>query len=281
MPIYNKEFFLKRSINSIQNQTLRDFEIIAVNDASTDNTLKILKKFASKDLRIKIVNNDRNHGLLYTRAMGILNCTGEYVINLDPDDKFANEKSLELLYKYAKEYNLDLIIFKIKRIYLLKHNNSIIYNYDVKVNESYNYKNLFKKFKSTNLITNKFIKKELIIKAYKHFKNEIFNYKWNYGEDNIWSRLILKYSRKKLFFNNIIYIYFKNRYSLIYSFRNILVYKNRISRFEMIQKINNNRDYKGLNLLFNYTKNITKNNTEIRKKFNRLIIKYYYNSKNY
>ena len=51
---------------SIQKQTLNDIEIIAVNDFSTDETLKILKKLSKKDKRIKIINNDRNHGLLYS-----------------------------------------------------------------------------------------------------------------------------------------------------------------------------------------------------------------------
>ena len=281
LPIYNKENFLKRSISSIQNQNLRDIEIIAVNGISTDNSLKILKKLASKDNRIKIINNDRNHGLLYTRAMGILNCTGEYVINLDPDDKFANEKNLESLYKYAKIYNSDLIIYKIQRIYLLKDNNSIIYNYDIKINESYDYKNLFKKFKSINLITNKFIKREIILKAYKYFEKKIFSNKWNYGEDNIWSRLILKYSKLKLFFNNIIYIYFKNPYSLMHNFGKELEYKNRISRIEMIQEINKISYWTGINSLYNCLKNILKNNNEIKKQFKYIIIKTmsYYNYK--
>ena len=72
LPIYNKCTYLQRSIGTIQNQSLENIEIVAVNDYSTDNTLISLKKMAKKDLRIKIVNNDRNHGLLYSRAMGIL-----------------------------------------------------------------------------------------------------------------------------------------------------------------------------------------------------------------
>jgi cellulose synthase/poly-beta-1,6-N-acetylglucosamine synthase-like glycosyltransferase len=76
LPIYNKEKFLFRSINSIQSQSLKNIEIIAVNDGSTDNSLKILRKLSKKDKRIKLINNDRNHGLLYSRAMGIINSSG-------------------------------------------------------------------------------------------------------------------------------------------------------------------------------------------------------------
>ena len=114
MPIFNKEQYLKESIQSIQNQTLKQIEIIAVNDFSSDNSIKILKKLSKIDKRIKIVNNDRNHGLLYSRAMGIINCTGEYVINLDPDDQFSSPNNLKILYNKAKRFNIDTIIYLIK-----------------------------------------------------------------------------------------------------------------------------------------------------------------------
>ena len=72
MPIYNKANYLTQSIRSIQKQTIKNIEIIAVNDCSDDNTLKILIQMAKNDSRIKIINNDKNRGLLYSRAMGIL-----------------------------------------------------------------------------------------------------------------------------------------------------------------------------------------------------------------
>ena len=115
LPIYNREKYLKRSINSIQKQTLKEIEIVAVNDCSTDNSLKILKQLAKNDSRIKIINNDRNHGLLYTRAMGIINCTGEYVLNLDPDDQFQGINNLEILYRVAKFKNADMVIYLLEK----------------------------------------------------------------------------------------------------------------------------------------------------------------------
>ena len=79
IPIYNKQKYLKRSINSIQKQTLKDIEIIAVNDCSTDNSLDILREIAKKDSRIKIINQKKNYGLLYSQGNGILNSKGEYL----------------------------------------------------------------------------------------------------------------------------------------------------------------------------------------------------------
>ena len=80
LPIYNKSKYLKRSINSIQKQTLKEIEIIAVNDGSTDNSLDILKEMGKKDSRIKIINSNKNHGSLFCRGLGILNSEGKYLM---------------------------------------------------------------------------------------------------------------------------------------------------------------------------------------------------------
>ena len=170
MSIYNKGNFLNRSLNSIKEQTLKDIEIIAVNDFSTDNTLKILKEFSYKDRRIKIINNDRNHGTLYSRAMGILNCTGEYLINMDSDDKLSNENDLKRLYKIAKKYKSDFIEYELKRIYSFKDENFRIYK------KLLNYKVSSTKKDIEELITNKFIKREIILKSYKYFEKYIYIY---------------------------------------------------------------------------------------------------------
>ena len=115
MPIYNKEKYINKSIKSLQNQTLKDIEIIAVNDCSDDKTLNELINLSNNDNRIKIVNNDRNHGLLYSRAMGILNSTGEYLMNLDPDDELEGEDNLEYLYNMTRVSHADIILFGILR----------------------------------------------------------------------------------------------------------------------------------------------------------------------
>ena len=198
LPIYNREKYLKRSIGSIQKQTLKDIEIMAINDYSTDNSLSVLKKLAKKDIRIKIINNDRNHGPLYTRAMGILNSTGEYIMALDPDDKLQGKKSLELLYNKAKLTQSDYVKFLIKRIPL---NNSEIRKYKL-LN-----KNQLKK--EEFLFTNKYMKRKLVLKAYKVFKKKIFANNWRYHDDNIWHILIQNNSKSIAILNKYIYIYIK------------------------------------------------------------------------
>ena len=162
MPIYNKHQYLLRSIGSILNQRLKDIEIIPVNDASTDNTLYELKKLAKKDIRIKIVNNDRNNGLLYSRTMGIINCTGEYMMNLDPDDRLDGIDNLEFLYNTSKSSDLDFIRYLIKIIPLNEAEVKRVDNL-IKIN-----------LKKDYLITNKFIKKKIFLSAYETFKNKIY-----------------------------------------------------------------------------------------------------------
>ena len=270
LPIYNKALFLNRSIKSIQKQTLKNIEIVAVNDFSTDDSLKILKKLYKKDKKIKIINNDRNHGLLYSRAMGILNCTGEYLLNLDPDDKFYNLRNLEYLYNIVKKNKTDLIIFRIKKYYQKSINKSLTIK-SKKIRKLYS--NFIKeKWKIHHLITNKLIKKSIYLKAYKYFENKILKDKWNYGEDNIWSRLINDYSKSKIYLNKYIYLYYKNQMSLMHNAGNLLEKKNRIYRYEMIENIYNLKSLRMLKKLLDFTKDIIKYDNEIRKKMIRLFL---------
>ena len=111
LPIYNKAQYLHRSIKSIQMQTLKNIEIIPVNDHSRDNSLEILKRMKKNDSRIKIINNNRNRGLLYSRAMGILNSKGEYIMNLDPDDELEGPDNLEFLYNITNNSKVDVVSF--------------------------------------------------------------------------------------------------------------------------------------------------------------------------
>jgi glycosyltransferase involved in cell wall biosynthesis len=227
LPIYNKEKYIIRSINSIRSQTLKDIEINAINDCSTDNTLKILKKLSKKDKRIKIINNDRNHGLLYSRAMGIIKSSGEYLINLDPDDKFNSNSDIKILYNKAKKSKLDYIIYKVKRI--PRYKSQI---------KTMNLINKLQFQKKDYLITNKFIKREIFIMSYHFFKNNIYKYKWNYHEDNIWNILTRIYGKTSKIINKYIYIYKKNNDSLMINKKgNPIEIKNRIYRLQNFIKI--------------------------------------------
>ena len=238
LPIYNKGKYLNRSIGSIQNQTLKNIEIIAVNDFSFDNSLKILKELAINDLRIKIIDNNKNRGLLYSRAMGILNCRGEFVMNLDPDDKLEGKDNLEFLYKKAKKYKIDVIsfatFFQSKNETIIKCSNFNKILKQPKILESaFNNNNILDDF----LIWNKLIKRELFLKAFSLYKEKVFEEKWNFHEDNIWSLLINKLARRMICSDKLIYIYYSNTDSFMVNRGDIQDLNDLIYRHEMFIKI--------------------------------------------
>ena len=111
VPIYNSELYIKKSIRSIQNQRMLDIEIIFVNDASTDNTIKIIEELQKEDYRIELINNERNMGILYSRCIGALNAKGKYIVPLDHDDFFFDYDVLEVIYKEAERTSFDIISF--------------------------------------------------------------------------------------------------------------------------------------------------------------------------
>ena len=107
LPIYNAEPYLRECLDSIVNQTLKDIEIICVNDGSTDNSLNIIKEYAARDIRIRYIDKP-NAGYGQTMNSGIDLARGEYVGIVEPDD-FIKLDMYETLYNKAKELNLDVI----------------------------------------------------------------------------------------------------------------------------------------------------------------------------
>ena len=108
IPIFNSENFIEECLNSLIYQTFKNFEIICVNDGSTDNTLEILKEFQNKDKRIHIINQN-NRGEEIARNVGMKESKGEYLMFLDSNDIFKNTM-LEELYAKIKKNNLEIII---------------------------------------------------------------------------------------------------------------------------------------------------------------------------
>ena len=108
VPVYNVEKYLRQCMDSILNQSLKEIEIICINDGSTDNSLQILEEYAQRDKRIKIINK-RNEGLSSARNTGMEYATGEYIGFVDSDD-FINEKMYENLYINAKSNKSDIVM---------------------------------------------------------------------------------------------------------------------------------------------------------------------------
>lgn len=111
IPVYNVEDYLHVCLNSILKQSYEDFEIICIDDASTDSSLEILEYFAQKDSRVKILKNDSNMGPGFSRNRGLEVAEGKYISFLDGDDWFSPD-AFEILIKKAEQDNLDLVLFK-------------------------------------------------------------------------------------------------------------------------------------------------------------------------
>lgn len=108
VPIYNCEKYICKNLNSLLNQkTKYTYEVILVNDGSTDNTSEILKKYAKSDKRIKLINQD-NHGICYTRNVCLANCIGKYIAFVDSDD-FIEENFVEEMMNIAYSNDSDYV----------------------------------------------------------------------------------------------------------------------------------------------------------------------------
>jgi len=114
IPVYNVEKYLKECLNSIVNQTLKDIEIICVDDGSTDDSLNILNEYAQKDSRITVLTQ-KNQGAAVARNKGLDIANGEYLSILDSDD-FFDITMLEKMYYKAISTDADVVICGAKSI---------------------------------------------------------------------------------------------------------------------------------------------------------------------
>lgn len=109
VPVYNTEFYLQECLVSLLQQDLSNYEIICINDGSTDNSLEILKKYSERHSVIKVYSQD-NKGLSATRNRGIDLAEGKYIYFMDSDD-ILEEYSLKYIIEKMRLNNLDLFVF--------------------------------------------------------------------------------------------------------------------------------------------------------------------------
>lgn len=107
IPVYNVEKYLRQCLDSVVNQTLKDIEIICVNDGSKDGSLSILEEYAAKDVRVQIIDKP-NGGYGHSMNRGFDRATGEYIGIVESDD-YADLDMFEKLYACAKAYELDVV----------------------------------------------------------------------------------------------------------------------------------------------------------------------------
>lgn len=120
VPVYNSKEYINKCLDSILNQSYENFEVILINDGSTDNSLLILEEYETNDKRIKVFSID-NAGQGNARNVGLTKSSGEYIAYIDSDDHIE-QNYLELLVSKAKSNSSDLIVCKYNRIFEKKSN---------------------------------------------------------------------------------------------------------------------------------------------------------------
>jgi glycosyltransferase involved in cell wall biosynthesis len=121
IPVYNSQNIIKPVIRSIQNQNFTNLEIVLVNDFSTDDSKIIIEQLQREDPRIRLLNNKKNMGTLYSRSVGTLAVKGSYIFPLDNDDLFYDETIFDIVYRLAVNGSFDIVEFK-----AVEHTNYII-----------------------------------------------------------------------------------------------------------------------------------------------------------
>lgn len=114
MPVFNAAAYLPAALDSVLGQSLREIELIAIDDGSTDDSLAVLQ--AVQDARLRVISR-ANRGVGPTRNEGIFAASGEYIFFLDPDDRIASPGVLELLYTKAVEHGVSICGGSLCRIY--------------------------------------------------------------------------------------------------------------------------------------------------------------------
>ena len=250
IPVYNCENTINSSILSIQQQNLTNLEIILVNDYSKDKSLNIIETFMKNDSRIKLINNKKNYGTLYSRSIGALSAKGAYIFSLDNDDEFFGKDSFDYIYKQAIEGNHDIIYFKKiyvrnkKKAKLRLNNINFISNKSYIVHQPelsiFPISKNGRFFENSFFIWDKCIKTDLYQKAVHLIENEIKTHQISYNEDIIIIFIIFSISKSMKIIN---------QYGIIH-----YIYKTSTSRTRK-------RDYKiycnifFLDILFRFSKN--------------------------
>ncbi len=206
VPVYNSEKFLEKCINSIVNQTLKDIEIIFINDGSTDKSLDILKSYELKDSRIKVLSQN-NTGPSCARNNGLKIAKGEYVGFVDSDD-WIDLDFYEKLYITAKKYDADISVAGIKR------HRSYKWKYHLKI----------EKEEFTNDKNRKFLLCDVpdkcypVNKIYKFSKLNQYNILFEpgvYFEDRFFTAQVLVYLESLVTVPDVYYNYWTNPNSIV------------------------------------------------------------------
>lgn len=248
IPVYNTETYVEEAVRSIMNQTLRDIEIIIINDGSTDNSLSIIEKLAREDSRIHYFSQ-ANQGQSVARNIGIEKASGKYLYFMDSDD-FLHEDALEQCYLKSEELKTDFILF-----------NAQVLNKENKFGISYDYKapvlDETKVYSGREILSLLLDQKTYRCSPCIHFIRletiQQFNISYFPGiihEDELFSALLYLHSKRVAYINNV---FFQRRYrensvmTKRYSMRNMNSY---LTVGDQLHRFARNKDKNTIDLTY-------------------------------
>ena len=117
MAVYNTAPYLPQSLDSLLNQTMGDFQVICVDDASTDDSLKVLESYARRDSRIEVISLAENHGQAFARNQGLKCAQGSYTCFLDSDDWLGKDALQQIVSAFEKDETIDSVLFRCRYYY--------------------------------------------------------------------------------------------------------------------------------------------------------------------
>lgn len=126
MPVYNSEKYLKPSLDSILKQTFENFELIIINDGSTDNSINILNQYKASDSRLKVITQENSGSAGAARSAGLLFAKGEYIVIIDSDDWVSNNILSSYYERIKQDSKIDIVVPHVLRI---TDENEILYEY--------------------------------------------------------------------------------------------------------------------------------------------------------
>ena len=200
VPVFNAEKTLNRCICSILAQTFQEFEVLLINDGSTDTSYQICDEYANKDKRIKVFHQ-KNQGVALARQKGLDNAQGDYIIHVDPDDWIEKEE-LESLYNTAVQQNADMVICDFFLNY--PHKQIVSKQRPSSLNHKTILKELFIHLHGS--CVNKLVKRELFIKYGIKFPAGV-----QYREDEFVNTCLLTHDIKVTYLERAFYHYIQHK----------------------------------------------------------------------
>jgi len=190
--IHNQAYYIHKCLRSVQNQSIKNIEIIIVDDCSLDNSLEIIKDFQKNDERILLISQDSNVGKMKSRADGIRKAKGKYITIIDGDDAFIHKDILKNCLYIEQKANLDVIEFRAGQ-YTNGQFTGLVYDYNPLNIENILYQPELRqkfflkkeKYLLNRVIWGKFIKKSVFKELLNYIGSEYIDDYINEGEDTL------------------------------------------------------------------------------------------------